>query len=229
MAQPLNPLHMVAPKECLTCGFLGCLVCNACLLELESIADLGCRQCGNPQVHEDSMSCQWCSRLRLTGDPVVSLFAYRGTGRVLLQKVKFEGYWPLIKPLLRQGAAGFYHRMPFLSFACLVPIPESLSGMWRRHFNPAQKLVQQLSLLTGLPQQNLLSIRLPAKHQVGLTLDERRRNARNRFRVRNKRLPESVILVDDVITTGATMESCHKTLLDAGVKRVAWCSLFRTL
>ena len=99
----LDPTRLVAPRECLGCGSPGTMVCGACLTNLEAIAGLGCRRCGNPAIHRDAASCPWCDRLHSIGRPVTTLFAYRDVGRTLFHRIKYEGYWPLIQPLLRRG------------------------------------------------------------------------------------------------------------------------------
>lgn len=225
-----NPIQLLAPNACLHCQQpLSGPLCKPCLSQLETIAGKGCRQCSNPLVHCDAMICQWCSRLSVLPQKVCTLFAYREVGRTVFHKIKYEGYWPLVEPLLQEGLHGFFRTMPFLEYACIMPIPESFSRKIKRHFNPADILAVALSEKTGLPVSRELKMNVFQRHQVGLGYEERRKNTKKRFRVSGPNMPETVILVDDVLTTGATLEAATRACLRAGARKVAWLTLFRRL
>lgn len=222
-----NPLQLLAPGDCLHCSEPLCgPLCRTCASQLEPLAGKGCTRCGNPQVHRDAMECQWCRRLSLHPQNVCTLFAYRETGRAVFHKVKYEGYWKLLEIMLDQELKGFFQTIPFLQYACLTPIPESFSRKITRTFNPAGILADILSARTGLPVFNGLTVKTFHRHQVGLGYEERRKNTRNRFRVKNQP-PKTVILVDDVLTTGATLEAATRALQRAGVEKTAWFTLLR--
>lgn len=107
----------------------------------------------------------------------------------------------------------------------IVPVP---LGRWRllsRRFNQAAVLAMELSRQTGLPADpHLLRRRRATKTQVGLTHDQRRRNVAGAFSVPPRRQAglrgRNVLLVDDVVTTGATVEACARALKRAGAVRV---------
>ncbi len=226
----LDITQLLAPRRCLLCGEPDTRSpCPACRKGLEPIADHGCRRCHNPAVHEESADCDWCRRLKVLPGKFCSFYAYRNKGRDALHLVKYQGYWRLIESLVRFQAKAFFEALPFPRYQALVPIPESFARKWRRSFNPAQRIALSLSRYTGLPIRSGLRMAPFRRRQVGLEYEERRRNVRDRFRVRPKRLPASVILVDDVLTTGATLEAATKSLYQAGVRDVAWLTLFRTL
>ncbi len=106
--------------------------------------------------------------------------------------------------------------------ALWVPVPQYWARAWQRGFN------QSLLLAKGLDREFAIRIETGLLHcikhtrtQTRLTPQQRRQNVRGAFRVAKKRvIPKRVILVDDVITTGATMEECARTLKRAGVKWV---------
>ncbi len=225
-----NPIQLLSPKICLKCGEASNQpLCGPCLSQLEPIAGKGCRTCGNPLVHRDAEGCQWCSRLSLLPEDICTLFAYRNMGRDLYHLVKYDGYWPLIEPILRSNLAGFFKSTPFLQYRCLAPVPESFSRKLKRHFNPAAVLARVLSECTGLPVHEGLKMNMFQRHQVGLGYEERQKNTQNRFTLKGDDPPPSVILVDDVLTTGATLEAATRTLNQGGVQKVAWFTLFRTI
>jgi ComF family protein len=107
----------------------------------------------------------------------------------------------------------------------IVPVPMSRLRLLLRHFNQSAVLANELGQRTGLPVDPHLLIRArAAKRQVGLTRDQRRRNVAGAFRVPANRLADlkgrNILLVDDVITTGATVNACARALKQAGARRV---------
>jgi ComF family protein len=95
----------------------------------------------------------------------------------------------------------------------------------RRQFNQAAVLAGELSRQTGIPMDPLLLARVRStRSQVGMTRDQRRRNVAGAFRVPDRRRARlagrNVLLVDDVVTTGATVDACARTLKRAGAARV---------
>jgi ComF family protein len=101
-----------------------------------------------------------------------------------------------------------------------IPVPQFWARRLQRGFNQSLLLTQELQRELGITVETRLLRRIKhTRSQTRLTPAERRANVRNAFRVSNRRAtPESVVLIDDVITTGATMEECARTLKEAGAK-----------
>jgi len=109
--------------------------------------------------------------------------------------------------------------------ALIVPVPLHPGRLWRRRFNQSALLSARLSQLTGVPEDPLLIRRVtPTRRQVGLTALQREENVRNAFRVpaeaRARIAGASVLLVDDVYTSGATAKAATRALLRAGAASV---------
>jgi ComF family protein len=107
----------------------------------------------------------------------------------------------------------------------IVPVPLTRWRLLSRRFNQAAILAEELSRQTGLAAEPLLLQRTRfTKTQVGLTHDQRRRNVAGAFNVasgrRHRLIGRNVLLIDDVITTGATAEACARALRRAGAARV---------
>lgn len=225
-----NPIELIAPKVCLLCGATDSKpLCATCLNELEPVFAGGCRACGNPSVHGDATRCWWCERLNFVPVETVACFAYRGVGQGVHQLIKFQHYWRLIGTLSGRFIGAFLKADAFLRYECLCPIPETALQKFRRPFHPAGRIAEALSRGTGIPQRKLLRVAPWTRRQVGLDLIERRRNLKGKFSTSSVRLPHSVLLVDDVLTTGTTMESASLALKSAGVSRIGWFALFRTV
>lgn len=116
----------------------------------------------------------------------------------------------------------------------IVPVPLARLRLWNRRFNQSALLAQAISRATGIPDNPfaLTRIRRTAS-QVGLSAEQRRRNVAGAFRVpeseRRALAERNVVLVDDVITTGATANACARTLKRAGAARVDVIALARVV
>lgn len=119
-------------------------------------------------------------------------------------------------------------------YDALVPLPQHWTRTWGRGFNPAEVIAWELSQRVGLAvKPNWLRKVRRTKPQVGLKLEDRLRNVRGSFGHHSKRkiIPQDaqLLLIDDVLTTGATVNECAKVLTGAGAKRVDVLTLARAL
>ena len=135
----------------------------------------------------------------------------------------------MLAPLILRSA------MPlFASADLLVSVPMHRWRLERRRFNQWEELARPLSRLTGLPMLvQALERHGATAQQVGLTRAARRTNLRSAFRVgeaeKARLAGRHILLVDDVLTTGATVEACIRTLLRAGVEAVDVVTLARVV
>jgi ComF family protein len=111
--------------------------------------------------------------------------------------------------------------------ACVVPVPLHPARLRRRGFNPAASLARDFARACGAPLCHALARVRDTPSQTGLGRAGRRRNVRGAFRLRRP-CAASVWLVDDVVTTGATLEECARVLRDAGAARVVALCAART-
>jgi ComF family protein len=105
----------------------------------------------------------------------------------------------------------------------VVPVPLHWRRLWARRFNQAAALAEVISKATGVPVSHALKRVKATPQQVGLTRTERAANVQGAFRVRDRETTvrgRRLVLVDDVLTSGATLDTCARTLLRAGARSV---------
>jgi ComF family protein len=148
---------------------------------------------------------------------------YSGAMRTLVHQLKYADRHDARTLLGRWLAEAGRELLPGIDV--IVPVPLSRLRLLQRQFNQAAVLAGELSRQTGVPADPLLLIRTRStRSQVGMTRDQRRRNVAGAFAVLARRRAalrgRNVLLIDDVVTTGATVETCARTLKRAGAARV---------
>ena len=203
-------------------------VCSSCWSSIRALTPPLCGTCGDalPSWRVISAAAERCARCRRSAGSIDAGRAageYEGPLREIVHVFKYEGRRSLARPLgrmIRETAGGL------LSDAdCAVPVPLHPWRRLRRGFNQASDLAQALDV----PVVHALWRTRATPPQTGLSAAARRRNVRHAFRLspllsraRSARLLEGrvVLLVDDVRTTGATLEGCAEVLKLAGVREV---------
>ncbi len=156
-----------------------------------------------------------------------SFGVYEGDLRRLIHLLKYDGMRPLAKALAKKMAP----LVPRLGTVELViPVPLHRSRRWSREFNQAELLSKELSRLVGIPSRPKCLRRVRSTPpQAGLSHRQRRVNVRGAFAAADAAYIEGrrVLLVDDVMTTGATLDACARVLKAAGARHVSSLTLAR--
>jgi len=148
---------------------------------------------------------------------------YKGTLREAIHRWKYEEKSYLTLFFGEKLAVGFHRYWDPQSFDLLIPVPLHPKRLRERGFNQALLLVKELSQRTRIPySKGLLRKRIPTPPQVNLSGGEREKGVRGSFHIQKDEeiKGKSILLVDDVYTTGATVNECSKVLLKAGAERV---------
>lgn len=201
------------------------VVCRACLAKLSPRRGPLCPLCG--RFHEGEGEDHLCSRC-LERAPAFSIHrscgAYGGTLKEVILLFKYRKYAPLSRPL-----AGFAERCLasdtklWAGADFLVSVPLHPARKRERGFNQSRLLARDLGRLRGMtPLDGCLVKVKNVPPQAGLHAAEREANVKKAYAVRRRRkiLGKTLILIDDVTTTGATLRECARVLLDAGAKEV---------
>lgn len=218
-------LDLIFPKFCVNCKKIGGYLCKNCEVGL----------------WEEQQICPICARLSRYGlpheychksyalDGLTGLWAYEGAARKIITRAKYHFYFDLLNELfLRAGdildRPEYTYFQRFLAEKPLiVPVPLHPKRLKERGFNQAEVIAKLVARYWKQDTRNLLVKTRDTGHQVGRTREDRIENINGAFELnRASRFMNhaSILLVDDVWTTGATLSECAKTLKKAGVKKV---------
>ena len=219
-------LDLLFPRWCLGCGREGSFICSGCSRALPYITPPVCPRCGMPQP--DATFCPTCYGREFATDGIRSALRFEGLVRQAVHQFKYRNLRAMSQDLA--GLMGDYLTVNHLPGDVLVPVPLHPKRLRERGYNQSALLAEELGQLTGLPVNSHSLSRTrhtPPQARTG-SLDERRANIRDVFSCRDRSLGgRRVILVDDVTTSGATLEACAGALKAAGAVSVWGLTLAR--
>ena len=229
MIQLLNPLlNFAFPRHCLLCKTpsLGSeLLCLACTQDLPYHQGKQCRQCAVLIDQSATDFCGHCLAKPPAFDQTHALFSYQDPIPHFVMSLKF-GQRLVYGELLGKLFAAKIQNDPLIKLPeCLIPIPLHLQRLRERGYNQALCITKTLGKSLELPIASKLVERdKQTQPQSNLRLKERLVNVRNAFSLHKKADFSHVAIVDDVMTTGQTVNEVAKCLKKGGVARVdAWC------
>lgn len=234
-------LALVYPQGCAVCGgsvesrALGA-ACATCWeqTQLFSGAETLCWKCGTPSLgivpleKREQVRCRRCDDDAFTAARACGI--YEGALRASILLLKRE---PHISPKLIEKLSHTQRQYPLSEATRIVPVPLHPERQKARGYNQAALIARELSRAVSLPFDEISLVRTlhTARHRAGMDAKGRRETVADAFRVTHPLLiaGERVLLVDDVFTTGATVSSCAKVLLDAGATEVFVLTIARPL
>jgi predicted amidophosphoribosyltransferase len=217
-------LAIVAPPACVACrapvGPADGLLCGGCLRELPWLRGRRCARCGLPRHRRGGCPAAAAAYARAWAP-----MAYDGPARALVQALKLRGALPVVGLMAAQIAATL---PPGLAGGTLVPVPAQSARRRARGFDPAGALARALGERLGLPVAPLLARSDRAPRQTRAGASARRERGRIVIAARDAP-PPRVLVVDDVHTTGTTLDACARALAAAGAREIAAVTYARTL
>lgn len=234
-------IQLILPTRCVLCQQLGPdVVCDKCRAGLEHVGAQHCLRCGRRKATDyASPDCSECYGRNLGLTKARSLLIYNASGRALLAEFKFKGSigagLTLIDGLCSWAATSWTSVFdePAAGFDVVIPVPLHHKRLRSRSFNQAEVIARQVARKTGLACQPELLRRIrETPSQVGLSANQRLLNVRGAFAVPDKLRSQlegrRVLLVDDLMTTGATLGACGRALRRGGSGPVYGLTLFST-
>lgn len=221
-------LDLLFPLRCVSCGSAGAALCSACMAGIERIPDGQCAACSARLRPEARGVCAPCAARTPSLDGVYALAFARGPMMKAIHALKYRGQTSVAEPLgalLAEWWAGHA-----LTADILLPVPLHPRRERQRGYNQSALLAKEFGRHIGLrvaPQ--MLERVKDTRPQVGLNAPARRQNMADAFHASNDLTGLRVLLLDDVATTGATMEAAASALRAAGAAGVVGLSLAHAL
>ncbi|MDR2760648.1 MAG: ComF family protein [Rickettsiales bacterium] len=230
LSKPLRKLFdLIFPYRCLRCekiidrlGF-----CDGCMAEaLYPLKPPLCRICGGPLDMENfpgnRLVCASCLKEKYFFDRAVSVFYYSGHMPKIIHSFKFGNKFFLSKfffEYLREKPKEFGENID-----CIVPIPLHVKKLRARSYNQTALLARHFRDEGYKVINDLLLKTVNSRAQIELKTSQRKKNVRGNFCVNKKYAGEAagknILLLDDVFTTGATVNECAKVLREGGAKKI---------
>ena len=225
-------MNIFYPDRCPICGRVVTFeikVCNDCKGRLRAVGGNTCVRCGCILKSKNDVLCKECKKEERFFDKGISAFFYNDAIKEAIINFKYHNKRELamffakymVKTMEREG---------FLESDMLIPIPIHKSRRVKRGYNQAEVLCKEISKLTGIPMKNDIIIRekkTEALKEQGR--QERLNSLKNAFAVDNKKKDlikgKTVIMVDDIYTTGSTMDAMGKVVLECGALKVYFITI----
>lgn len=232
-------LDLIYPRYCVIC-FKNIIdldlwyLCGECREKIEVIGNDVCLKCGMPQgaFIGKLKECSYCHRKNFSFREVVVCAKYTGIMEELIKKFKFSKYKFLATNLGKLLAERLKEREFISSVDYIVPVPLHHSDLRERNFNQSDLIARVISKELNIPCRSDILIKFrKTKKQVGLGYEERKTNLNGAFQVVSNEVvkTKNILVVDDVFTTGSTVQEITRTLHKAGAKKVYVAVLARAV
>ncbi len=212
-------LDLLFPQKCLGCGKEGFLICPDCQKSLARIIPPVCPRCGRPQP--SGIICFHCVNWQNGIDGIRSPFRFDGLVRQAIHQLKYKNLRSLSGPMA--AILKDYLLQNPLPAEILVPVPLHRKRLRERGYNQSELLARELGKMTGIPVASDILVRV--KHMLPQaktrSVEERRENVQQAFECTGSRQQKKqILLIDDVFTSGATLEACALALKSGGATSV---------
>lgn len=223
----------LVPRACVVCDALMAsaergLVCRVCVARVAELPAPRCDRCGHPRLRAE---CSWCALLPPYVRAVRSVaWVPEGVAGTLVHRFKYDGWTALAPPLAQRMARLQFPVDVREERSILVPVPLSPVRERERGYNQSTLLARALAPRWGIPVGELLVRTRATASQTRLTPGGRRNNVAGAFSVASppaELVGRHVVLVDDVVTTAATLNACAAALHAGGARIISYVTFGR--
>ena len=228
-------LDLVLPRACVSCGgtMPGGIVCDLCFSRLARLPEPTCERCGQPRTESE---CAYCPALPAFVRAARSVcWVPETVGSAVVHALKYEGWTAVADGMAERMSRLHWPRDVIEERTAVVPVPLARTRLRERGYNQAALLAGALARRWRIPHWDDLLVR--TRHtptQTRLTPSERFTNVQHAFRVndlapsvQSRLVGAHLIMVDDVLTTGSTLNAAASALFDAGARVVSYVTFGR--
>ncbi|NSJ85192.1 ComF family protein [Blautia hansenii] len=220
---------MLYPRRCPVCHDIavpgGSRICNVCREKLKPITGPRCFRCSKPLKREEQEYCKDCRKTRLF-DQGIGIFPYGSVLQESLFKLKYGK---------RQEYGSFYGQIAAVysreiirnwGVEIIIPIPLHRKRMEKRGYNQAELIAEALGKTLCIPvDSRLMKRKVNTRPQKELDYRERKQNMKNAFFLKGENRYRRILLVDDIYTTGSTIEAAAELLKRNGAENVFFLTI----
>lgn len=222
-------LDLVIPPRCGGCKRWGTRWCESCQDQLQIIGEDSCPKCGDPNWDGSGIMCGRCCSTKLYYERLSSWVSFKGPIREAVHELKYRHNVGLGEKLAKNMVDLFESLRWDVDF--IIPVPLGSKRFQERGYNQVLLLARPLAWNLDIPlKRQALSRVRETRSQVGLSREERIVNVQNAFDAKKQVVyGKRILLMDDVVTTGATINACAKALREAGAEKVFSITLARAV
>lgn len=228
-------MRLLLDSYCINCGSelgyrdITTNLCSKCISSIPKI-DIhnSCRKCGLPDSKDN---CYFCQNHKLIVKKNISLFTYEGIVRDLIYDIKFENQKDKVSVLNAVTNGLTLDEIFEDKIDLIVPVPTSLKSLLKRGFDLVKLVFKPIARSNGKPFLNILGRKPFHREQKKLSKEEREKLVKEQFYIK-KRIDlsnKNILLVDDVFTTGSTINACANLLMSLNPKSVYSLTLVRVV
>lgn len=224
-------LSYLYPRRCPVCGDIvmpkGELICPSCFTKLSYVTSPTCKKCGKEIISDLAEYCFDCTKHKRNYESGIALINYDDIAKKSMTQIKYKNKREYLDFYSEAICQRYQYQILRMSAQCLVPIPVHPARKRQRGFNQAEILANQLGKNLQIPVCSQMLIRnKKTAPQKNLDPRQRLQNLESAFHTNHiLESVKSVILVDDIYTTGSTIEACTRVLKRAGIQSVYFISI----
>ncbi|MBQ8651190.1 MAG: ComF family protein [Alphaproteobacteria bacterium] len=216
-------LNWLFSPKCIVCGKNSeenSVFCNSCFSKITFIDYPICNICGKMLENDFSNDpiCKICSEHKRYFDISRSFLLYDDASKNIVMKIKTQSDSHVANSCVNL----FLNKNKFFlqDIDCITPVPSHWTRIFKRGYNPSTIIASEISKKTNIPLKKYLKRIKRTDYQKNKTIEERNRNVDSAFQAQDTVRNKSILLVDDVFTTGSTLNECAKTLKRKGANKV---------
>lgn len=223
-------MELLYPSRCPICDEVaaeGFPICPMCRKKIRAAGEPACKKCGKPIKSGGKEYCSDCDKKSRAFTQGKALWIYEKQVKESLYRFKYQGRRDYGKVYAREMAETYGPWIYARHIKAIVPIPLHPGKKKRRGFNQAEAVAAELGRILGIPVKKNLLVRIrDTRPQKELNAAERKNNLKKSFKTRENVVQlEYILIIDDIFTTGSTMDAASLVLREAGAGEIYFCCI----